>query len=214
MNLTLDIGTRMVGGDAVSLSRSVAGMLKLGRSEVLRIKLVNYGSSFTLGVGASLRFVMKPLGMFEGDVLQEVVFTSADLSEGRYTKTFSTYTSPILEILGVDASSVNDRAFERVMGVLLYTPSGGEREESFEFYVEIHNAVYGDEDSPPDEVEGPEEWLTDRAVRHDAAQSLSDLSRIQGRENIGMVYNAAIGGLVVVIGDGVEAFIPVTAVPA
>jgi hypothetical protein len=184
MDLTLDTGARKVSGDAVSYSRDLIGNLKLSRKEILRVRLLSNGSSFSLGVGDTLQLVLKPYNLYEGTVLQLVSLSSTDLSNGLYVKEFSTYTDPVLDLLAVDADSTSNIPSEVIMAALVYTPSGEEPEEAGEFYIRLRNAVLQDGDLTPDDVDSRETWLSARAVRYDIAQALTSGQKTQARTNI------------------------------
>lgn len=214
MDLTLDIGPRKVSGDATSYSRDAIGVLKLSRTEQVRIRLLSNGSSFALSAGDTISLVLKPYNLYEASVLQLVSLTSAELSDGLYVKTFSTFTQPVLDLLAVDDDSTSNVASEVIMAALVYTPSGEEGQEAGEFYIRLRNAVLQDGDLTPDDVDSRDAWLTARAVRFDIAQSLTDAQQVQALTNIGAVYNATLGGFVVTLAAGVEGFIPVSTVPS
>lgn len=151
MKLTLDNNTRKVSGDAESLSKSSYGLLKLSRAEVLSVKTITGSSSFALSAGDDLSLVLKQWNGYESTLLQSVSLTTANLASGRYTKTFSTYTQPILDLLEVDAAGTGV-SYKTVLAALVYTASGADPWESDEFYVRIYNAVLQDDDLTPDSV--------------------------------------------------------------
>lgn len=216
LRLNEDVITRRVTGDAQSLSTTSTAALKADRKARIEVKLFRDTVFLQLATGDSLALIVKDNGSYEGAVLQLVTLTEADWvpSLGAYRKTFSLRTTAVDALLGIDATVGNEVSPKRVMAALLYQKGAEEPEESHEFYIDLYPMIIQDGDVGPDgEIEGHEAWLSARAVRYDAAQALTDLQQIQAQQNIGMAYDAAKGGLVVTLADGVEGFLPVYAVP-
>lgn len=106
------------------------------------------------------------------------------LAQGLYSAAFNTNTVGLLAALG-DADS---KVF---LGELTFSDANGGPTSSQTLAVTVSNDVLKEDDGTPEELPGPEEWLSARGVRYDEAQSLSPEEQLQARENIGAMEKTA-----------------------
>jgi hypothetical protein len=171
-----------------TLDTTIAPWLKRSRAEQLIITLKDSFALFTLPTGASLRFKLKPKGLRDTTPLVTISLTSADLDaqSGTYRKSFSTINAAVNTALGVDSTSDNDVSSLVCEAELSYIPGEGQEAQLGDtFEVTLLNSVDHEEDQTPTALPTPDDFVGERAVRYDLAQSLSSGQKTQARANIG-----------------------------
>jgi hypothetical protein len=152
---------------------------KRGDAETLELTFYDGSTAVVLGADPVIRFGIKA-------TLGGAVLAIADTwveTDGVYRATFNTNTAELLADLA-DADS------KKYFGELTFSDADGGPTSSQTISVTIENDVLKDEDGAPTVLPSPSDWLSERAVRFDLAQALSDPQKAQALDNLGIALLA------------------------
>lgn len=204
-------------GSQLELTQSVEA--KRGQEEELAIVCIRAFNIVQLGDNEQLKAVIKPRGKYDGDALVSVsgdAFTW-DAASQLYRAQINYEVSALDTLFFIDDNPDNDVASLSLaleLGHRLNNSAKWRRSENNIDLLLNNNYLRDDAGAPdPEDIES-EEFISDRAVRHDQAQTLTDAAADQARQNLKMVYDATKGGIIWTLEDGTDVFIPVTAMPA
>jgi hypothetical protein len=169
---------------------------KRGDNLALAVKFCSGTTILELASGATGKMGMKEVGDFDGDLVGGALsWTKTGTGTSTvYTFDLNLNTAELNTLLGVgeaaDVASVNlNMEMEYIVS--------GQVTSSNTILATVQNDVNRDEDETPTGLPDAEDWLTDRAVRYDEAQSLSDPEKAQAITNIGASTPASVDAQIV-----------------
>ena len=133
--------------------------------------------------GAVIHFSAKPAGAPVGSALLFLADSFTEFAEGIHDGALSLNTEELAAHLEESPAGA-----KRILGEIEITAAGSTR--SLQFELNTRPQVYAGEDAPT-ALPGPEAWLDARAVRFNAAQTLTEPQKLQARQNIDA---AVVGG--------------------
>jgi hypothetical protein len=173
--------------------RNPVGTLRFKRGDGARLEVAflrNGTSPQSLGdpAGLSLQFGVKPRGRYDvGYLVQSTDWTlpAADAESPIYQCSPSFNTNELNAALQIDQPGQSELAEVLLMGEITWSQDGGEPTSTRTFLVIVENDVNRGDESAPQPLPDVEDWLDERALRHDQAQALSPAARNQARANAG-----------------------------
>lgn len=161
---------------------------KRGDSASMEIIFVRSGVRVEHEAGTVVKFGAKEEGKYDSPVVVfEDGFVLTDSgSNPYYLGTPSFNTVPLDALLNKDGNLTNDKASVDLIGEISWgIPLSNSPTSTKTFKVRVHNDVIRDDEGSPEEVPDPEDYLTDRAVRYDTPQTLSNAQKEQAHLNMG-----------------------------
>lgn len=187
MLLFIDLDRQAFIASATVSSKPSNLRLKRGDTGSIRVQFVQAGQLVTLPNGALVELGIKEVGKYDTTFLAFADGFSDPVDPAtEYASELLLNGSALNDALGKDLDDANDVEFIDGNLEVTWDAAGDGKWLSTEtIQIRIHNDVIrGDEGSPFQELT-PDAWLAARAVRFDAAQTLSNAQKEQAHVNMG-----------------------------
>ena len=173
--------------------RNPVSTLRFKRGDGARLEVMflrNGSTPQVLGdpAGLSLQFGVKPRGRYDlGYLAQSSDWTlpAANADTPFYECSPSFNTVELNAALQIDTPGQNELPEILLMGEITWSQGGGEPTSTRTFLVLVENDVNRGDESAPQPSPTVEDWLDQRALRHDKPQALSLAAQNQARANAG-----------------------------
>lgn len=194
----------------------IGSRLHRSRGELLILTFTEENAARLLVEGEVVKLAIKAKGKRDAGLiaLVSISLTDYDVATSSYRKYFSTVTPAALKLLAIDGDSANDSVLQAIeLGIVFFDTAGLEHPTDF-FEGTFENGPYNENDGTPDELPSPADFVAGMALCFDREQTFTPTEIWQALNNLGITYDAGLGGIPITLPSGDAAFIPITTVPA
>lgn len=202
MDINLDLNVLALIESPVDRRRVTRIDVKRGDAWPVTLRFYRGSQQVRLPEGTQITFAAKE--NYKYDTTPVVYTPPADWTESTppaapeedtdpyYTAAIDLNSANLAELLGVDGTPTNDKRWADLMAEITWISPGSDLPTSTgTFLIRVQNDVWKGEEFTPLALPSPESWLTQRSIRFDVAQDLSEIHRAQAIANLGITLNSS-----------------------